>query len=87
MARVWKTKNALDFYTALWVNVLLMLDIFPRKVTEGLPGTEDINFLFVSQIYTAGSPYKVYELWTHKPERERKPGVEKKTESTYWMFI
>lgn len=45
-----------------------------------LPGTEDIPFLFVSQSYsdTAGSPYNIYELWTHKPERERKSGSEKK---------
>lgn len=56
-------QNALDFYIALWVNVLLILDICPRKVIKRPPGTEDTNF-FVFQSYrdTTGSPYKVYEL-------------------------
>lgn len=40
-------QNTLDFYTALWVNVLLMLDICPRKVTNG---TEDTFFFCLSKL-------------------------------------
>lgn len=57
-------QNALDFYIVLWVNVLLILDICPRKMIKGFQELKTPIFLFVFQSYrdTTGSPYKVYEL-------------------------
>lgn len=79
MARAGRTQNVLDFYTALGVNILLILkvteDLCPREVVKGLPGIDKSLYLSLEVVVRQlvfNTSFTNYELKINKPGWKKK---------------